>query len=376
MFKNKPWIAHLILSLSLGLWLTGCASPAPAPEPTPAPAPAVEPTVPAVPEPVAVVKPDYPQRYVVVKGDTLWDIAARFLKDPWLWPAIWQINPAIHNPHLIYPGDVITLHFVNGKPVLQVERGAVLVPRGLKTEILAPKVQVEPLSRAINTIPMSIIGPYLVHPHVITRQELEAAPYVVSSYGEHLIASTGNRIYVRGIKDTAVGAYDIVRPGPAYKDAKTGEVLGYQALQVANARVIHEGDPATLQITRARQEVLIGDRLLPAVQVPTTFSYLPRAPKAHVNGQIIAVLNGVSQIGQYAIVVLDRGERVGLRAGSVLAIYQAGPTVRDPVRGGEVKLPDTRAGELMVFRSFKRLSFALVMRTTRALHIDDRVTNP
>lgn len=377
MFKNKPWFAHVTLLAPLGLWLAGCASPAPAPQPRPAPPPVVAApvSVPATPEPAAVVRPDYPQRYVVVKGDTLWDIAARFLKDPWLWPEIWQINPAIHNPHLIYPGDVITLHFVNGKPVLSVQRGH-NAPRGLKTEKLEPRVRVESLGRAINTIPMSVIRPYLVLPHVVTRQELETAPYVVSSYGDHLITATGNRIYVRGIKDPSIGAYDIVRPGKPYKDAETGEILGYQALQLADARVIRQGDPATLEITKSKLEVLIGDRLLPAVQAPDAFHFLPRAPKARVSGHIIAVLNGVSQIGQYAVVVLDRGMRNGLEAGSVLAIYQTGETVRDQVKGGEVKLPDERAGTLMVFRSFPKVSFALVMSTTRALHVGDRITNP
>lgn len=381
MFKNKPWIAHVTLLMPLGLWLAGCASTEPAPAPPPEPVAQAEPAPPPAPKPPPVVRPDYPQRYVVVKGDTLWDISARFLKDPWLWPEIWQINPEIRNPHLIYPGDVITLHFVNGKPVLRVERGGAVMeqplPPGMKTEKLEPKVRVEPLTKAINTIPMDVIGPYLVRPHVVSKKELDTAPYVMSSYEEHLITSTGNRIYVRGIKDPNVGAYDIVRPGPAYRDAETGEVLGYQALHLAEARVIRQGDPATLEITGATREVLIGDRLLPAVQQPTTFSYLPRAPKKQVDGHIIAVLNGVSQIGQYAIVVLDRGERDGLSPGSVLAIYQTGPTVRDVVKGGEeVKLPDERAGELMVFRSFDRLSFALVMRATRALHIKDRVTNP
>ncbi|HKK05919.1 MAG TPA: LysM domain-containing protein [Gammaproteobacteria bacterium] len=395
MFKNKPWIQSVALIIVTGLWLAGCTSapPKPAPAekpPAPAPTPAKPAMEPAKPVPAQIVKPDYPQRYVVVKGDTLWDIAARFLKDPWLWPEVWQINPEIKNPHLIYPGDVITLYYdEHGKPVLRVERGGKPTtarptaketppPKGIKTVKLKPRVRVEPLERAISTIPMDVIGPFLSRPRVVTEKELENAPYVVSSYEEHLATATGDRIYVRGLQQPVQGTYEIVRPGQAYRDAETGEILGYEAQHLADARLIRTGDPATLDITKARLETLDGDRLLPVEQRETTFNYLPRAPKQKVNGHIIAVINGVSQIGQYAVVVLDRGEQAGLAPGNVMAIFQKGPIVRDQVVGGDetVKLPDERAGELMVFRVFDRVSYALVMRALRPLHVDDRVTNP
>ena len=340
------------LALVTAIALAGCASSPPvvkktapmAAQPAP-PAPAVE----AAPAPVVAarpvaIRPDYPDRYVVKKGDTLWDISKRFLHDPWMWPKVWHINPKIRNPHLIYPGDVIALYYVDGKPYITLE-GAGGVPAtrpGIKTIKLSPKVHFESLQRAIPTISREAIAPFLETARIVTQEELETAPYIVSSYEEHLISGADYKIYARKIKDQSIQAYQIVRPGAVYRDPVSGDVLGYEAKDIADAHVIRTGDPTTLRVKEARKEILNGDLLLPFEERNLEFQFFPRAPKQHIDGQIISVFDGISMIGQYNVVVLDRGERDGLKPGYVLAVYQQGPTVRDTIAYGNVKLPDER----------------------------------
>lgn len=371
-----------IVLLSLGL--AACGSP---PEQPPA-APQTssyslqEPEAPEPEKPV--FKPDYPERYVVKKGDTLWDIAGRFLKDPWLWPQVWHINPEIRNPHLIYPGDVVVLYRdADGKPYLTLEGSGGMAPtRDIQTEKLSPRPRYESIEKAIPTIRRSVVAPFLQRPRVIDKDELDDAPYIVSSYEGHLISGTGNRIYARDVQDESIGRYDVVRPGRVYKDPQSGEVLGYEVIRLADARVTRgksgRDDVVTLNITRAEQEVLNGDRLLPVEQQQLDFNFFPRPPKDEVEGEIIAVHNGLSQIGQYNVVVLSKGTRDGLEPGHVLAIYQDGGTARDPDSwfGFHVDLPDERAGILMVFRSYEKVSYALVMEAYRSLHVNDKVANP
>lgn len=368
---------RLFLALLAAAAIGGCASapetggevapPLPEPESRPldsAPAPGPQ-----------ILKPDYPQRHTVVKGDTLWDIAARFLKDPWRWPEVWHINPDIPNPHLIYPGDVIVLHFQGGRPVLSLQRETD-APKGLRTVKLTPQTRIEDLDRAVPTIPMSAIGPFLSESRVVSRSELDAAPHIVSSYEEHLVTGAGHVVYASGMQDPQ-GRYTVVRAGQAYTDPDTGEHLGYEAIHLAEAEVIRGGEPTTLRLLRSKQETLLGDRLLPYQPAPLRSSFVPKAPPQPLEGSIIDVLEGMSQIGQYHVVVLDRGERHGLEPGHVLAVYQSGVEVRDPLQSRRtVKLPDERAGVVMVFRSFDRVSYALVMEATRAIHVSDRVTNP
>lgn len=319
-----------------------------------------------------------PQRYVVKKGDTLWDIAKRFLHDPWLWPEVWHINPKIRNPHLIYPGDVVLLHYIGGKPYLTLEgRGGVPPKKGLKTVRLSPKARVEPLQKAITTLPYDLIAPFLKHASVIKDEdELDNAPYIVSSFEEHLIAGSGNKVYAMGLKKTHTGEFTIVRPGPVYRDPETDEILGYEVRHIADARLVKLGEPATLEVGDVYQEVLNEDRLIPFDGKKQDFYYYPSAPSKPVKGQIISVLGGVSLIGQYSVVVINRGEADGMAAGNVLAVYQDGAVVRDAVSRSPVKLPDERAGLMMVFRTFERVSYALVLDAERTMAVLDRVTNP
>ncbi|MDX1823183.1 MAG: LysM domain-containing protein [Thiohalomonadales bacterium] len=381
MLNNKPTGKTLIRLLSLfvlGGSLLACASapeePAPAPEPVITTAPEPEP---APPPPPPTFKPDYPDRYVVVKGDTLWDIASRFLHDPWLWPQVWQINPKIRNPHLIYPGDVIVLYYVDGKPYLTLEGAAgVVPPKEIETVKLSPKVRYESLDKAIDTIPRSVIGPFLYRPRVVTQEEIDDAPYIVSSFEEHLISGTGNRVYAKKITDNTIAQYGVIRPGQVYRDPETNEILGYEVIRVAAARVVRGGDPTTLTLVDAKREVLNGDLLLPSEKSELDFNFFPQPPRDQITGQIISVFDGVSQIGQYNVVVLNRGKRDGLIPGHVLAIYQSGKEVQDPQSTSWVTLPDERAGVLMIFKTYDKVSYALVMRATRAIHVYDRVTNP
>ena len=317
------------------------------------------------------VNPSHPDRYTVVKGDTLWDISGRFLRDPWRWPDVWYVNPQIANPHLIYPGDVIVMTYVNGQPRLSLERGSLVK--------LSPKVRSTPLGGAIPAIPIDAINQFLTRPFVMDEGELESAPYIVHFANEHILGSDNIKAYIRSIETEDNLQWHIVRPGDAYKDADTGEVLGYEALYIAGADLQRIGDPATVMINQTELESAIGDRLLPVSKDVPVSAFYPKAPDSEIKGSIISVLNGVTQIGQFNVVVLDRGANDGLAVGDVLAIDHKGATVRDPVspeRGDTVTLPNEPAGTLMVFRTFPRVSFGLVMDATRAIHVLDRVRNP
>jgi len=317
-----------------------------------------------------LLRADHPDRYTVVRGDTLWDISGRFLRSPWLWPEIWHVNPQIANPHLIYPGDVLELVYIDGRPRLQLRRGTVK---------LSPTVRSTPWDGAIPTIPVDAIAPFLTRPYVIGKDELESAPYVVDFADEHILGGAGQRAYVRSIDSDAHLKFEIVRPGGPYKDGETGEILGYEARYIGSAKLQRTGDPATIFLNATELESVIGDRLLAAGEDRATANFTPHAPPMPVEGTIISVFNGVSQIGTHNVVVIDRGEADGLKPGTVLRIDQRGETIRDVVSTNlreTVRLPDEQAGLLMVFRTFDRVSFGLVMHATRAMHIDDKVRNP
>jgi hypothetical protein len=319
-----------------------------------------------------VLKDGHPDRYVVVKGDTLWDISERFLNSPWLWPEVWYVNPQIRNPHLIYPGDVITLTYVDGKPQLRVERGT-------GTYKLSPTARAERLDRAIPTIPIDAIRQFLTQPLVAEEDTLRTAAYVVSSADEHLIVGAGDRVYVRGISADQGDRYNIFRPGDAYKDPQTGEILGYEALYLGDASAETFADPSTLALIRTTREINIGDRVMPMTQEDVFAYFTPHSADTEIDGTIISVVDGVSQIGQYQVVVLNRGLRENVDVGTVFQIMQAGEVIADQVstaRNATVRLPDEKAGTLMVFRTFDKVSFGLVLQASSALHVGDRVRTP
>jgi len=317
-----------------------------------------------------VLNPDHPDQYVVVKGDTLWDISAMFLRDPWLWPEVWHVNPQIENPHLIYPGDILTLVYIDGKPQLRLARG------DLK---LSPRIRIESLDNAIPTIPLDAIKQFLTRAIVVDEHALDTAPYVLQSADEHVISGAGDRVYVRGIEGRDHALFDIFEPGDAYIDPDTSEVLGYAALYIGSGPVQSFGDPATILLTDTTQEVRAGHRLRPSENLDPILHFQPHPTPPGTEGHIISVIGGVTQIGQFNVVAIDLGTREGMEIGRVMRIFQKGEIIRDRFsdkRLDKVKLPDEDAGLVMVFRTFEKVSFGLVMEATSALHINDYVRTP
>ena len=325
--------------------------------------------------------PDAPEQYVVVKGDTLWDISERFTSNPWQWPEIWYINNQIENPHLIFPGDVIGLIQVDGQTrVGIVQRGVAsrtikLSPGLVK---LQPVARVEPIESAIPAIPVGAIQGFLRDHRVVAPGDLQGVPRILAGDDNHIVMGAGSRVYARGeFTDSKSAAYGIFRRGQVYHDPETDEVLGLEAIDVGLARVEDlSGEIATMHLERTNQQVVIGDLLLPTEDRDLVTRFFPKSPKRKLQGRILAVSGGVSQVGQFDVVVINRGERDYLEPGDVLVIKKAGTIVYDRTAGEKVRLPDERAGSMMVFRTFGKLSYALVMRTTRALKVGDRFESP
>jgi hypothetical protein len=315
--------------------------------------------------------PDPPERYLVAPNDTIWDVASRFLQNPAQWSKVWRRNPAQGNPDHIYPGDVLVLRRVAGRRRIELET-APTVP-------LNPVIRVTPLVKEIPVIPADAIRPFLTRPQVLDRSEADALPYIVGFPDEHIAGGAGYGVYVRRLKEARGSVLTVVRPGPAFRDGVTGEVLGYEALYVGDARVRIAGDPAELLLVRTEREAVIGDRLLAVEPEELTTSYTLHAPEKPVSGRIIGMLDGVTQIGQYGVVVLDRGIRDGLEVGHVLDIYRKAFPIKDYVAGGFGNFVDTPpdwSGSLVVFRPFDRVSYALVMKAVRAMHVGDTVRSP
>ncbi len=336
---------------------------------------------------VVQLKPDHPERYTVQKGDTLWDIATRFLKSPWHWPKIWKINEQIKNPHLIYPGDVIVLRWVDGKPELSVLRREKLpqteapagefvpeAPDG-RTVKLEPRVHVEPLKAAIPTIPPNAINPFLTQPLVVEEDELERAGYITVGLDDRIVLGDHSPFYARGLRGEAEH-YHVFRPGKEFRHPDTGELLGYEAIYLGDARLLEPGDPSKLVVTRVKQEILPADRLLVSPQTAALPYYYPRAPDKEVRGRILAALNAVSEIGPYAVVAISLGEREGIEEGHVLRILRHAGEHLDPVTRELYPLPDEESGLLMVFRTFRKMSYAVVMQANRPVHVLDVVATP
>ena len=324
------------------------------------------------------LRSDHPDVYTVVKGDTLWDISGRFLERPWLWPEVWQINPQIDNPHLIYPGDEIRLVYVDGQPRLVVNRGDAARTYRMSpgTVSLKPEIRATPLESAIPAISLDKIQGFLVQNRVVTPSVLSNAAYVVQGESERLVLGGGDRLYVRGsLSDSE--SYNFVRRGSLYVDPDTEEVLGLEATYLGLGSVVaQDAGIATMFVRSTREEVQIGDRVLPTEERRVDSTFFPSAPDVDVDGKIISVFGGVTQVGQYDVVVLNRGEREGLATGNVLAIYQAGALARDRIANEIIRLPSERAGLLMVFRVFEKLSYGLVLETERPLRVEDEVKNP
>lgn len=357
------------------------------------------------------LKENHPDRHVVVKGDTLWGISAKFLKDPWQWPNVWKLNRAqIKNPHLIYPGDVVFLDLSSGKPQLKLLR---------ETVTLEPGVVIEPLDKtAISTIRLNVIAPFLSQPLVIEKDQLLTSPRIIAGQDDRVVLSPGTRVYINKIEEGDGLNWFVYRPGGNLVDPDTNEVLGVEATYLGDARVTKYGAPASADITKAKEEIFTKDRLVPSNDDVIT-NFVPHAPEKAISGRIINIYGGVADAGPESIVSISRGSADGIEVGHVLAINRYGRIIKDPeasqennakpklkelnfdiqrdadgkaivnfkkepaktttelaLEPGMVKLPDERIGLLMVFRVFERVSYALVMQATQPINTLDSVNTP
>jgi len=321
-----------------------------------------------------------PQQYTVKEGDTLWDIANTFLRDPWYWPEVWYVNPQVENPHLIYPGDVLALVTIDGRQRITNVQAA--------TYRVSPTARATPLSDSINSIPYEQIASFLSKGMILEKDEAELLPYILATRGDHLMASAGNEIYIRGGRPSPNGTrFSIIHIGDELRDPDDNDVIGFQGIYVGEGAQSRGGDPTTIALTDTSREALVGDRLVPeSVTLPLNF--FPKAPDLDVKGRIISVIDGVSLIGQFQVVVLNRGARNGLAPGDVLSVFQAGEEIRDRYANGsltgsggfgggqKITLPEEQAGTVMIFKVYDRIGYGLVMEATSDIHVLDAIRNP
>ena len=373
--KKHQGLFHLALGGILALFITGCATtPEPEPEPVVEPEPVSEPAPAPVEEPEIVIKPSAPETYIVVKGDTLWDISMKFLRDPWYWPEIWYENPQIANPHLIYPGDVITLYYVGGKPRLAVNGG----PRveGLPSNKLEPQIRREPIDTDDLVIPIQAIQSFLIRPDVLDKKTIDDAPYIFGTQEGRLIYGTGYTVYAHDMPDAKVGdQYDVYHPNKELRDPETGKLLGIETLYAGTGEVTRSGDPATLLLTNMLREGLPRDILLPIDRIDQDRNFYPHAPDEGTEGKIISLHKALVQVGQYQVAVIDLGLKDNIEKGHVFVVYQRGTTIREG-GGKTTKLPDERSGLMMIFRVLDNVSYGLVMDSVVPMKINDIVKAP
>lgn len=315
------------------------------------------------------IRDNAPDRHIVVKGDTLWDISAKFFKDPWKWPQIWGMNKdTIKDPHWIYPGDVIWLDRASGTL-----RVGAATPSGDVVK-LTPKMQVQSSEHeAIPSIPASDIRPFLSQPLLIEENELLNTSILMGTFEQRVILGDGDVAYVQGLPKDKGLLWQVYRPGKTFIDPDSKEVLGHEAIYLGDAEVEKMDDISTLRITKAVQEINKGDSLIPATDEIAS-SYLPRAPEGKINARVISIYGGVSQAGQNSIITLNKGRRDGLENGHVLALYRKGEVTQH--KGKPVALPDIRNGLLFVFRTFDKVSYGLVMQTRMPVELLDSAQTP
>jgi hypothetical protein len=340
-------------------------------------------STPAGPD-ASIINPSAPKSYVVKRGDTLWGIASMFLRDPWLWPEVWYINPQVANPHLIYPGDTLALAYgADGRPQIRLEQGG--------AARLDPRLRSDSIDGAIPTIPYTAIAAFLSRPSILTSDQVQHAPYVLAFRDDHEVAGSGNEIYVKNLNATEHARYSVVHIGDPLRDPDDGKVVGYQGVYTGTALVSKPGDVTKAVLIDTARETLRGDKVMPSDNdVPLNF--IPSAPRTNIHGRILAVVDGTDLIGQYQIVAINRGARDGIANGTVLAIDRSGSVVRDVYAHGasftranqdlgtsfakKVKLPDERTGTMLVFKTFDRVSYGLILGATDTIQLQDVVHNP
>jgi len=335
--------------------------------------------------PLEIAK-DAPDKYIVVKGDTLWDISGRFLEKPWRWPEIWELNrEQINDPHWIYPGDIVYLdRNAAGQPRLRLGR-PIGGKGGLGDGALGAQARLQPMTRseslgrnAIPTIDAAAIDAFLNRPLIVDEASMMQNPYIVGTEEGRLYLSTGDMAYARGLGEQPAQDWHIYRPSKPLIDPDTRRPIALEALYIGSARLEKNGDPATLRITGTNEEIGTGDRLMPAER-SRTINYAPHAPDSEINGRVVSVYRGVAQAGRNNVVALNVGQAQGIEVGHVLSISKRGQLVPDrdgPVRGQMVKLPDEAVGYLLVFRVFDHVSYGLILDASKAIAIGDNVTTP
>ena len=325
-----------------------------------------------------VMNPSAPKNYTVKRGDTLWGFATMYLRDPWLWPEIWYVNPRVENPHLIYPGDVLALAYgADGRPQVQLVEGG--------PARLDPRLRSSPLDGAIPTIPYSAIAAFLSRPAVLSIDQVRHAPHVVIFREEHQAGGTGQEFYVSDLNAAPNARFTVMHVGEPVRDPDNGRMMGYQGIYTATAVITRPGNPAKGLLTDSARETLRGDLVL-AANNDTPASLTLRAPHTEVHGRIMSVIEGVQLIGQYDVVLINRGTQDGIDAGDVLAIDRVGEEARDVGtgedsaygfgRGRAVHLPNERAGTLLLFKSYDHMSYGLVVAESTFVRVADIVRNP
>jgi LysM domain len=332
--------------------------------------------------PLEDLAPNAPDSHTVQPGDTLWGISGLFLKTPWRWPELWGMNlDQIRNPHLIYPGQVLVLDKLDGRARLRLAGADGGAPSN--TVRLSPRVRSQLLDNgAIAAIPLNQIGPFLNEAVVFNANELEAAPRIVATQEGRVMVSRGETAYVRG---DLSGARDfrLFRELVPLRDPITREVLGFEGRYVGTAEVTKPQQstpmlvPATFRVTSTRLEAVVGDRLSPVPQQELV-AYVPRAPAGAVEGRIVSVYGDGVRAGQNQVVAINKGQRDGMERGHVLALWRAGRATTDTTSRDKaaMRLPDERHGMLFVFRTFDRVSYALVLQVQEPVGAGDRFTQP
>ena len=352
--------------------------------------------------PLSELAPNAPETYTIKRGDTLWDISKLYLKSPWRWPELWGMNlNDIKNPNLIYPGQILILERKNGMATLRVAN-PVSADSGMETVRVSPRTRYESLSgNALTALQSSVIEPFLAEPLVVDEATLNAAPRIVSAQESRVLLAKGDRAYARGSNGAPLlddqpreKQFRVFRNATPLKDPGTGEILGYEAQYVGKASLVRSESttevtdkdgtttgvivPATIDIVGAKEEMRVGDRMLP--EPPRQLqTYTPRAPSAAVTGRIVSVYgSAVVNAAQNQVVAINLGSRDGMEPGHVLAILKDGARVIDKGDAALplMKLPDERNGLLMVFRTFDRVSYALILDITNGVRVGDRLTAP
>jgi hypothetical protein len=341
-----------------------------------------------------VVRENAPDRYVVVKGDTLWDISHKFFKDPWKWPQIWGLNKdTIKDPHWIYPGNVVyldphtkTLHFGEKPKSPDTPAGEVALVPDLppsseiaalpdsKIQKLSPKMRViSGDNEAIASIPSSVISAFLAKPLVIESDEIEGAPTLIGSIENRTLLSFGDTAFATGMPDDKGPLWQLYRPGRALIDPDTDETLGYEVIYLGDASIQKHDEITTLKITKSVLDIQKGDNFIQSA-VGLSNNYIPRSPEGKIQAKVISIYGGFDQGGQNAVITLNKGQRDGLENGHVLALYKESELSKH--KGEKYKLPALRYGLVFVFRTFDKVSYALVMQVQRTVQLLDSVETP